>query len=537
MKQNRFNKKRRLSELKDKLLQNGYSEDEFLEVCYHNESKNWTLQSLMTIISNQGYTESNISNFFKQKNYELWIKLISADWFSIFLTYLDVKDIVRLDSAFTNHEDRPKWLRLLKMLKPSIAIDNNQLADSISGWLIQKNVHPSKVSLKYQETVAQQSLVISESYTLRLFQNSPNLESFELENFTSSSMNHWWPSCIASFCTDLEYLKICDKNSSKNSLEILSKRCHKLKSLDLIGVNYLGLDNLLKVNRNLVSVDLHLKYDSNVSGTFIGDIFEILGQCCPLLQYCKLQNSKIRATDIQIDTFTKGCTNLKSLWIKKHESGFNVYHKLLHALGRYNTALEELTLTALGSFDDDNNTPTNVPNSLSIEQSTSLQSLSNGFPSLHKLTLNGQQNLSTSNTCYLLNHTTNLRELNLDLSQVCQDGGVITKDKGKLKYLERLELNSNRYITDESITNIVKDCYNVEYIDIIGCSKLTDTCLFSIAENCPNLETIDLEFDDVKITLLGIMELLKKCLKLTYIYSGDEELPDIIVDELKKREK
>ena len=114
-------KKRRLSGLKDKLLQNGNSEDEFRKYCdCHNKNKKWTLQSLMSIISSQGYTESDISNYYKQRNYELWIKLISADWFSMFLTYLDVKEILRLDSAFTNHGDRPKLLHLLKDIKPNI---------------------------------------------------------------------------------------------------------------------------------------------------------------------------------------------------------------------------------------------------------------------------------------------------------------------------------------------------------------------------------------------------------------------------------
>ena len=62
------NKKRRLSELKDKILQTGYNEDEFREVCEcHNENKRWTLQNLMGIIACQGYTETDISNYYKQK--------------------------------------------------------------------------------------------------------------------------------------------------------------------------------------------------------------------------------------------------------------------------------------------------------------------------------------------------------------------------------------------------------------------------------------------------------------------------------------
>ena len=50
------------------------------------------LRKLLNIMPNHGYPK-----YFEQKNYELWIKLISSDWFSIFLTYLDMEDIVRLE--------------------------------------------------------------------------------------------------------------------------------------------------------------------------------------------------------------------------------------------------------------------------------------------------------------------------------------------------------------------------------------------------------------------------------------------------------
>ena len=228
-------------------------------------------------------------------------------------------------------------------------------------------------------------------------------------------------------------------------------------------------------------MNLNLNYNS--SATFICDILEILGQCCPQLQYCELRNLKLHATDIQIDTFTKGCISLKSLKISmRHDSsGSNVFHKLFHSLGRYNPALEELKLYDSRYENNDN---------LSTAQSISLQSLSNGCPLLHTLDLYGFKNLSISDISYFLNHATKLRKLNIAYSLVCNDGGVITKDEGKLKHLKWLELLDNQHITDESIINIVKGCLHLEMIDIRGCSELTDTCLFSIAENCPNLNLV-----------------------------------------------
>ena len=157
-----------------------------------------------------------------------------------------------------------------------------------------------------------------------------------------------------------------------------------------------------------------------VGETFIGDIFEILGQYCPLIQDCELQQFKIHATDIQIDTFTKGCVNLKSLSVTHEEGSSSLVRKLLHSFANNKTALEILELSNYGNDIDENNCI------LSSEQSTSLQSLSNGYPLLNTLSLYGFRNLSTSDISYLLNRTPKLSECDL-----CQDGGVITKNEMK----------------------------------------------------------------------------------------------------------
>ena len=314
-------KKRGLSELKEDNIQNKKSEDKI-------ENTKWTLPSL-TNIANQGYTETDISNYYKQNKYELWIKLISTDWFSTFLTYLDVRDIGRLDSAFTNHEDRPKWLHLLKDIKPNIAIENDLFIDKISNWLIEKDVHADTLSLTYiNNGASHSSLKISNECVLNLFQNSPNLKTFELANYMSS-MNHSWSSCLASCCPNLEHLILHYLTKPDNCFEVLSEQCHQLKSLELVSVNCLGLDNLLKMERNLLHVNIDLIFTDDPA--FIGIIFEILGQCCSLLQKCQLRNFKLEATDIQIDTFTKGCKNLKSLIVVRNKGvPSNFICKLLH---------------------------------------------------------------------------------------------------------------------------------------------------------------------------------------------------------------
>ena len=52
-----------------------------------------------------------------------WTKLISSDWFAIFLDCLNLKEMVQLDSAFTNHRNRSSWLFIIEELSSKFKID------------------------------------------------------------------------------------------------------------------------------------------------------------------------------------------------------------------------------------------------------------------------------------------------------------------------------------------------------------------------------------------------------------------------------
>ena len=126
---------------------------------------------------------------------------------------------------------------------------------------------------------------------------------------------------------------------------------------------------------------------------------------------------------------------------------------------------------------------------------------------------------STSDISYLVNHSIHLEKVSFQECNICDDGLIITKEADKLKYLESLNFFGNSNITDESIINLVNGCHNLENINLRGCPKLTDTSLFNIATNCPNLEKLYLNFKIFEQTTAGLIELLKKCPKLTCIKS------------------
>ena len=242
-----------------------------------------------------------------------WMKLMSSDWFSILLPYLNLKDIANVDTAFCNHMDRPVWLNLLNdHIVPSVEIVNNRGLKKMTDWFISKHINLDKLSFKYTGTLDSHEVVSDETVS-RLTQNSPCLKKLKIENrFTRFTVNKMLFPCITMFCTQIESLDTYNADIPNNGIESMSKTCHQLKHLKLLNAHYTGILELLKTNRQLLSLNLRLY--SSTNAFIFGDILEILGLHCPLLEICQIYRFTAHFTDIQIETFTKGCPNLKDIF-------------------------------------------------------------------------------------------------------------------------------------------------------------------------------------------------------------------------------
>ena len=252
-------------------------------------------------------------------------------------------------------------------------------------------------------------------------------------------------------------------------------------------------------NRNLLQ--LNVKSDDDMAG---GNMLEVLGLNCPLLQTCILSFHKITSdvTDTQIEVFTKGCQYLKSLHLDFEKSkNERVADKLLWYLGNYNPLLEELEVSSLYK-------------SIKFCTIECIKVFTMGCTLLRKIDFHNIK-LSTQSVNHIINNVNLLEELNLYYCRICKDGLIVTKDRGKLQHLKYLDLSYNHNLTDESFINIIKGCRNLETILIYHCIKLTDASLFSIAANCPNLEEHFKE-SNKSFTNIGYNELKTKCLQLDF---------------------
>ena len=152
------------------------------------------------------------------------------DEVSIFLAYLDIGEILRLDSAFCNHNSRLEWLNLLKTLTPRINVKNNQFAEKIADWLILKNVHPVELSLQYSDD---SNFAISDDCVFKLTRNDSKLKELVIiGNFTPRTViSKVMFQYVEAHCIRLEILKLCYLDIPDNGLETLSNSCHQLKSI------------------------------------------------------------------------------------------------------------------------------------------------------------------------------------------------------------------------------------------------------------------------------------------------------------------
>ena len=154
---------------------------------------------------------------------------------------------------------------------------------------------------------------LSDVNIIQLITNCPHLKSLEVNSY------HVSPRYLAAVffrtidCYNkLEVLKIVAIEISDSDFKLLSTTCHQLKVIDFNETNIRGIETLLVNNKNLLELNILCEdYDLNV-----GNVLEVLGLYCPLLQKCSLSFAKIikYVTNTQIEIFTKGCQYLKCLW-------------------------------------------------------------------------------------------------------------------------------------------------------------------------------------------------------------------------------
>ena len=345
---------------------------------------------------------------------ECWVQLLSSDWFTYFLNYIDWNDIAILDLSFCNHTDRLTWLCFLTCFQPSSLVTVSFTNRKFEKWLLLKGIYPQRLSLDC--TILQES--INEEPCIGLIKHNSNLKELRLTDSLerSSILSLEMLQSIAEGCQQLENIELSNIQIPDGGFEVLSLQCHKLQSIKLHDTYCAGLDKLIRVNKCLRK--LTIKGFKGFTSISSGEILTCLGQCCPLLEVLRLAYSNVLTTvepsltESQVKIFTKGCPNLFIFHIQTAPD-IKISNKLLWCLGTYNPRLAVLSVFSYRLLDFPSD-------SLSEE---SLRCLSHGCPGLAILSLI-PSNFSAQSVNYLVNNLCHLASLSLYSPSMCSDGSV-----------------------------------------------------------------------------------------------------------------
>ncbi|MFH1110180.1 MAG: hypothetical protein V1790_13455, partial [Planctomycetota bacterium] len=99
----------------------------------------------------------------------------------------------------------------------------------------------------------------------------------------------------------------------------------------------------------------------------------------------------------------------------------------------------------------------------------------------------------------------------LDLSRLSLE--MLPDELLQLTWLEELDLEYNRSLTDAAVQVVAEHCPNLQRLDISGCDELTDAAVRAVAEHCPNLESLSVRFCE-QFTDAAVMAVAEQCSKL-----------------------
>ena len=176
------------------------------------------------------------------------VVLILSNW-------VDVLSIGSIDKAVTNHSQRPRWLRCLRSINNSNALDVWRYSHRSVRWLIAREIQLRRIQMieptnsrkvssetfegihiPYLESIDLQDCVdIDDKCLFSLAAGCPRLQSVDLSRCTNLTDDGI--SALAKGCCQLRTIKLTScKNIKDAGVTAIAMACSELQSLDLTGL-------------------------------------------------------------------------------------------------------------------------------------------------------------------------------------------------------------------------------------------------------------------------------------------------------------
>ena len=414
------------------------------------------------------------------------METLFSEWFlPILLEYLNIKDIVAMDSAICNKADREQWLKCIAKDNGSVISDKIKrfpISDRLIQWCYLRKIQFKYLDLKFHHS----SFSISFDNITLLAMCCIHLVDLKLctgETEYRKEIRHKIISELGQRCTQLKRFNsalpdICDKDvtlfmANNHDLKIIeiaicerltdatliviADNCHTLHKISFAGMYRItdqGIAAVVSTNHDLEDiqlVDCRLLTDATLKA--------IAGNCH------QLKRIKL-SSDLMTDE------GLKMLVSANHD---------LRVIEFFHCErVSDATLRAIGE------------NCHTLQQIT--------FKAMHRITDQGMKALVSSNH--------DLEDISISNCGRLTDETLITIAQHCHK-LKKLKLSSDR-MTDEGPVALVSANHDLEEIDIRNCDVLTDATLIAIVDNCPKLKELAC-IGLTNITLSAINNIREKC--------------------------
>jgi hypothetical protein len=410
--------------------------------------------------------------------------------------WIEVHDVVKLDTAYCNHELRPPFLAILR--SPEVVLKETGSADAYNyptDWLVwhtQRGVKASTISFAENAVTVPACVVINFIETV----GGEHVSTFIFHDFSGDTQPFF--SALSRNCQSLRILCVCNCGDTIGVEKVLRCCSLNLRSLFIAGSAF--------------------------------DCFEFFGLQLPSMKRLKLEENHGFNVAWNTETILRGCGALTEVILMEVE----VSTACIKALERHAESLVRLDLQAYN------------PNSITVE---ALARLGQRCRNMRNLFLALPDDADAVVEAFVKT-ATKLDKLGLygDVTNA-QLSAVATQCGNRLRHLYvGVELATQ---TKLGFLELAKHCtaleslccyyegehsYKDEFLQLIGAQKgllsidcgesvINDVYLETLATNCPLLQDIIL-VDSTGYTAAGMMRLIDGCKHLNYVQVGQYD-PEI----------
>lgn len=351
---------------------------------------------------------------------------------------------------------------------------------------------------------------ISNKGLVAIAENCPNLTCLTIES--CRNIGNEGLQAIGRCCTKLESLAIrdCPLVGDQGIVNLLSSGNTMLKKVKLHSLNITDFSLAIIGHYGKAITDLSLSSLKGVSQKG----FWVMGTTQGLQSLASLMIDLCEGfTDLSLETLGKGCTNLKSMCLRRccivSDGGLVAFARAAGSLEcllleECNWITQRGILTAVSNCSKLKSL--SLVKCIGVKDLTPQASLLSPCSSLRSLSIQSCPGFGSTSLAMVGKLCPQLHHLDLSGLTRITDVGLLPLLESSMAGLSKVNLTNCLNLTDKVVLSLARlHGETLELLNLDGCRKVTDASLVAIADNCPMLN--DLDVSKCSITDSGVAAL------------------------------